>query len=148
MNFFHKLLSINQNSCRFANLTKKVRFGEMAEWSKAHAWKVCKRHKRFMGSNPILSAINIFFCSLSSQKKAKFNTMAWDKKLFSKIMTIFGFTMVAVFFGIGVTLAFFPVYSYLPREIRIIFGCFFMAYGFFRLARIIQQIREQKREEY
>gem|GEM_PF-1367817 len=28
----------------------------MAEWSKAHAWKVCKRHKRFMGSNPILSA--------------------------------------------------------------------------------------------
>ncbi len=21
--------------------------GEMAEWSKAHAWKVCKRRKRF-----------------------------------------------------------------------------------------------------
>ena len=31
-------------------------FGEMAEWSKAHAWKVCNRQKRFMGSNPILSA--------------------------------------------------------------------------------------------
>ena len=30
--------------------------GEMAEWSKAHAWKVCNRQKRFMGSNPILSA--------------------------------------------------------------------------------------------
>lgn len=30
--------------------------GEMAERSKAHAWKVCNRHKRFMGSNPILSA--------------------------------------------------------------------------------------------
>jgi hypothetical protein len=29
----------------------------MAEWSKAHAWKVCNRQKRFMGSNPILSAI-------------------------------------------------------------------------------------------
>ena len=28
----------------------------MAEWSKAHAWKVCNRQKRFMGSNPILSA--------------------------------------------------------------------------------------------
>ena len=25
-------------------------------WSKAHAWKVCNRQKRFMGSNPILSA--------------------------------------------------------------------------------------------
>ncbi len=31
----------------------------MAEWSKAHAWKVCNRQKRFMGSNPILSAIQI-----------------------------------------------------------------------------------------
>ncbi len=30
----------------------------MAEWSKAHAWKVCNRQKRFMGSNPILSAKN------------------------------------------------------------------------------------------
>ena len=28
----------------------------MAEWSKAHAWKVCKRRKRFKGSNPFLSA--------------------------------------------------------------------------------------------
>ena len=28
----------------------------MAEWSKAHAWKVCNRQKWFMGSNPILSA--------------------------------------------------------------------------------------------
>ena len=25
-------------------------------WSKAHAWKVCKLQKGFMGSNPILSA--------------------------------------------------------------------------------------------
>ena len=56
--------------------------------------------------------------------------------------------MVAVFLGIGITLAFFPVYSYMPKEIRVIFGFFFMAYGFFRLARLIQQIREQKREEY
>jgi hypothetical protein len=31
-------------------------FGEMAEWSKAHAWKVCYRQKRYVGSNPPLSA--------------------------------------------------------------------------------------------
>ena len=31
----------------------------MAEWSKAHAWKVCKRRKRFKGSNPFLSALFI-----------------------------------------------------------------------------------------
>lgn len=32
------------------------KFGEMAEWSKARAWRARKRQKRFMGSNPILSA--------------------------------------------------------------------------------------------
>ncbi len=29
---------------------------EVAEWSKAHAWKVCIRQKRIEGSNPFLSA--------------------------------------------------------------------------------------------
>ncbi len=35
--------------------------GEVAEWSKAHAWKVCIR-KRIEGSNPSLTAIsaNVF----------------------------------------------------------------------------------------
>ncbi len=31
--------------------------GEMLEWLKRHAWKACKRQKRFLGSNPCLSAI-------------------------------------------------------------------------------------------
>ena len=30
--------------------------GEVLEWLKRHAWKVCKRQKRFAGSNPALSA--------------------------------------------------------------------------------------------
>jgi hypothetical protein len=29
----------------------------VAEWSKAHAWKVCIRQKRIVGSNPTRSAI-------------------------------------------------------------------------------------------
>ena len=33
-------------------------FREVAEWSKAHAWKVCIRQKRIEGSNPFLSAKN------------------------------------------------------------------------------------------
>jgi hypothetical protein len=74
--------------------------------------------------------------------------MAWDKNLFSKVMIGFGFVMVAVFFGIGVALIFFPVYTYLPPNIKTMLGAFFMAYGFFRLARIYQSIREQKRKEY
>jgi hypothetical protein len=34
--------------------------GEMVEWSKAHAWKVCIR-KRIEGSNPSLSAIYFIY---------------------------------------------------------------------------------------
>ena len=30
--------------------------GEVLEWLKRHAWKACKRQKRFGGSNPPLSA--------------------------------------------------------------------------------------------
>ena len=33
--------------------------GEMLEWLKRHAWKACKRQKRFGGSNPPLSAMAI-----------------------------------------------------------------------------------------
>ena len=43
----------------FVILPAQNRKGEMAEWSKAHAWKVCKRRKRFKGSNPFLSALFI-----------------------------------------------------------------------------------------
>ena len=42
--------------CRIEKMNIFAPVGEMAEWSKAHAWKVCNRQKRFMGSNPILSA--------------------------------------------------------------------------------------------
>jgi hypothetical protein len=30
--------------------------GEVAEWSKAHAWKVCIPQKGIVGSNPTFSA--------------------------------------------------------------------------------------------
>ena len=32
--------------------------GEMSEWSKEHAWKVCILQKGIKGSNPFLSATN------------------------------------------------------------------------------------------
>ena len=34
--------------------------GEMLEWLKRHAWKACKPLKGFAGSNPALSAKNLF----------------------------------------------------------------------------------------
>ena len=39
-----------------ASLFREV-YGEVSEWPKEHAWKVCKS-KGFEGSNPSLSAIN------------------------------------------------------------------------------------------
>lgn len=74
--------------------------------------------------------------------------MAQGKNIFSKVMIGFSFVMVVVFFGLGVALIFFPVYNYLPPNLKTVLGIFFMAYGFFRLARIYQNIREQKRKEY
>ena len=44
---------ISKNLCNFAPANAK---GEMLEWLKRHAWKACKRQKRFRGSNPRLSA--------------------------------------------------------------------------------------------
>ncbi len=38
--------------------TYTLKFGEMAEWLKAHAWKVCIPQKGIAGSNPALSAMN------------------------------------------------------------------------------------------
>ena len=36
---------------------KVAAYREVAEWSKAHAWKVCIPQKGIEGSNPFLSAI-------------------------------------------------------------------------------------------
>ncbi len=60
-------MHIPKKSCTFAVDFQKVVYmrglrkvplsgGEMLEWLKRHAWKACKRQKRFLGSNPCLSA--------------------------------------------------------------------------------------------
>jgi len=77
---------------------------------------------------------------------AIFRMMAFDKKLLAKIMIWFGLGMVVIFFGLGIMLIYFPVYTYLPQEIKTIIGIFFIAYGFFRLARVYTQIRQSKNE--
>ena len=41
----------------FQQIPSNMGEGEMLEWLKRHAWKACKRQKRFLGSNPCLSAI-------------------------------------------------------------------------------------------
>jgi hypothetical protein len=111
----------------------------MAEWSKAHAWKVCKRQKRFMGSNPILSAHNNN-CFFSFLTKAFSVTM--NKKFFSKIMIYFGLAMVVIFLGLGITLMFLPYFPFIPKDLKTIMGFFFLVYGIFRLIRIIMELKD------
>ena len=63
-------------------------------------------------------------------------------------MTIFGFFMVVVFLVLGIALTFFPVYTWIDKNMRTIFGFFFITYGIFRLARLIQQIRIQNKKDF
>ena len=76
--------------------------------------------------------------------------MALDKNLFSKVMTIFGFFMVVVFLAMGIALIqnYYPVYNYFDPNMKTVLGFFFIMYGVFRLARIIQQIRKQKQKTF
>ena len=46
------------------HLLLKTEAGKMLEWLKRHAWKACKRLKRFGGSNPPLSAKQEWITSL------------------------------------------------------------------------------------
>ncbi len=45
--------------------------GEVAEWLKAHAWKVCIRQKRIEGSNPSLSATNLMLVAGEKDEKPR-----------------------------------------------------------------------------
>ena len=44
----------------------------MLEWLKRHAWKACKRQKRFAGSNPALSAERSEKASAEDEKHIKY----------------------------------------------------------------------------
>ena len=62
--------------------------------------------------------------------------------MFEKIMLYFGFFMVALYIGLGSLFLFFPVFTYLPENVKTIFGAFFVIYGVFRLVRLIQKVKE------
>ncbi len=53
--------------------------GEVLEWLKRHAWKACKRQKRFGGSNPPLSAVSGVDHSLISELLLSGKSFSDDK---------------------------------------------------------------------
>lgn len=60
---------------------------------------------------------------------------------FGKFMLYFGIVMVAIYIGLGVVLMFVPVFEYIPKNMRVIFGIFFLMYGLLRLTRIYQRLK-------
>ena len=125
--------------------------GEMAEWSKAHAWKVCNRQKRFMGSNPILSA-GFFKRSLSNHRFFNYRETMSTKYHFG-IWTIFGLFMVLVYIGLGFYVIFFPNFNNafnIPPEyssLKVFFGIFLIAYGIIRFVRILPKLKKNQDNE-
>jgi hypothetical protein len=124
--------------------------GEMAEWSKAHAWKVCNRQKRFMGSNPILSAIFLFFNQIYFTI-----TFYWMSRKFRfDFMMIFNVFMVLVYVGLGFYCLFYPDFNAkfgIPKEyggLNIIFGIFLIVYGVFRFVRVYPKLKNKNKNEY
>lgn len=68
--------------------------------------------------------------------------MLIDKGWFSKFMGIFGYLMAAVYIGLGIILFLPSVYPYIPGVLKFSFALFFMAYGFFRLVKLITKKTE------
>ena len=77
----------------------------MAEWSKAHAWKVCIRQKRIEGSNPFLSAkgihaIGVDF-SFEEPSKARFCEVLKMKNINLRMKVVDSMLAPDILFGIS-----------------------------------------------
>ncbi len=140
--FEHKFAFQRKEIKSFAATYKKSHIfapsGEMAEWSKAHAWKVCNRQKWFMGSNPILSAflLKVFY----------FNSIyvfLMHKKFNFDFMVIFGLIMVVMYIGLGIYLIVSKSFDYIPTTYKSVFAFFFIIYGVFRFVRIYPNLKNK-----
>jgi len=55
----------------------------------------------------------------------------------------FSILIVLGFFTLGTLLLLHPYFSYLNKEIRVVFAVFLYLYGFFRMVRIFLKIRKK-----
>jgi uncharacterized membrane protein HdeD (DUF308 family) len=68
--------------------------------------------------------------------------MLFNKGWFSKFMSIFGYLMAVIYIGLGVMLFVPDIYPYIPGVLKFSFALFFIAYGFFRLVKLITKKTE------
>jgi len=68
--------------------------------------------------------------------------MMISKGWLSKFMVFFGYLMAAIYIGLGILLFMPKVYPYVPGVLKFSFALFFIAYGFFRLVKLITKKTE------
>ncbi len=64
------------------------------------------------------------------------------KSWFSKFMIYFGYLMALIYIGLGAMLFVPSVYPNIPGVLKFSFALFFIAYGFFRLVKLITKKTE------
>jgi len=68
--------------------------------------------------------------------------MLFSKGFFSKFMVFFGYLMAVIYIGLGAMLFIPSIYPGIPRNLKFAFSLFFIAYGLFRLVKIITKKSE------
>ncbi len=68
--------------------------------------------------------------------------MLINKGWFAKFMIIFGYLMAFVYVGLGAMLFVPKIYPSVPGVLKTTFAFFFIAYGFYRLAKLTTQKKE------
>jgi len=66
----------------------------------------------------------------------------FSKGSFSKFMVFFGYLMAVIYIGLGGMLFIPNVYPGIPRNLKFAFALFFIAYGAFRLVKMITKKSE------
>jgi hypothetical protein len=66
----------------------------------------------------------------------------FNKGWLSKFMVFFGYVMAIIYIGLGVLLFIPKVYPNIPGVLKFSFALFFIAYGFFRLVKMITKKTE------
>jgi uncharacterized membrane protein YobD (UPF0266 family) len=68
--------------------------------------------------------------------------MLSGKSWFSKFMVSFGYLMAVIYVGLGVVLLTSNIFPVKPAALKFSFALFFIAYGFFRLVKLITKKTE------
>ncbi len=68
--------------------------------------------------------------------------MLFNKGWLSKFMGYFGYLMALIYIGLGIMLFIPSVYPNIPGVLKFSFALFFIAYGFFRLVKLITKKTE------